>query len=372
MKPGVALAMIVKNDAERLRRCLNSVKDLVSDMVIVDTGSTDSTQEVAQEFGARLLERKWPDDFAQALNWALDVVEHEWTLRLDSDEWLLAGQLERIRPLLDRTDLLGVRFIRENYQADGRYTESSLLRLWRTDPKLRYRGVVHERIPLELLEEVAAGRDILESDIRIGHDGYLAGTLPEKHRRNLRLVEKELTKHPNDLYYLAERVRILYLLDDPQSAVAADSLLHELEAHQDADVAPTAILSGPLTLFMDRAPDADLNGRDVDLAIRLARGWFSSEPAATYAAAKTLIRRKDLRNALDALLDLERMSETGQYIRTGFAHPAMLQEALWQNLALVAHQLGRTNIAVRNYERLLRHDPNHPVARQNLSLLLKK
>jgi glycosyltransferase involved in cell wall biosynthesis len=105
--------MIVKNDAERLRRCLNSVKDLVSDMVIVDTGSTDSTLEVAQEFGARLLEREWPDDFAQALNWALDVVEHEWTLRLDSDEWLLAGQLERIRPLLDRTDLLGVRFIRE-------------------------------------------------------------------------------------------------------------------------------------------------------------------------------------------------------------------------------------------------------------------
>ncbi|HJP83339.1 MAG TPA: glycosyltransferase family 2 protein [Fimbriimonadaceae bacterium] len=364
--------MIVKNDAQRLRRCLKSVKDLVSDLVIVDTGSTDATCEVAREFGARLFEREWPDDFSQALNWALEKIGHEWTLRLDSDEWLLPDQVDGIRPLLSRTDLLGVRFIRENYQADGRYTESSLLRLWRTDARLRFHGIVHERIPLELLKEVAAGRDILESGIRIGHDGYLAGTLPNKHRRNLLLVEKELATNPNDLYYIAERVRILYLLYDPQADRAANALIQELEKHQHENMAPSAILSGPLAIYLDRTPDAALNSRQVDLAIRLTRGWFADEPAATYAAAKTLIRRKELRNALDALLDLERMSETGQYIRTGFAHPAMLQEALWQNLALVAHQLGRANIAARNYERLLRQNPDHPVAKQNLPLLLKK
>jgi tetratricopeptide (TPR) repeat protein len=371
LKPGAALAMIVRNDAERIERCLKSVQDVVEAMIVVDTGSTDGTQDLARKLGAAVVERVWPDDFAQALNWAYELVEHEWTFRLDSDEWLFDSSKPTFRELIRRSDVFAATIIREDYVADGRFAETQALRLWRTDPVMRMVGLVHEQFTHATLEKASRGRQFVESSIRLGHDGYTQESMPAKHRRNLELVERELAIRPGNKYYESERVRILYLLDDPIAAVENDKLIDSLLAMKDSDEPPSAMVTGPLTLTLDRLPDAKLNDLRTTEILRLARGWCSNDPAVTYAAAKTFIRRKDLRSALDALLDLERMSTTGQYARSGFNHPSMLQEALWQNLALVAHQLGRKEIAARNYERLLKFDPNHQVAKQNLALLLR-
>src|SRR5690349_1113775 len=107
--------MIARNDAERIARCLKSVDGVVQAMIVVDTGSTDGTQNVAQQLGATVVERTWPDDFAQALNWAYDLVEHEWTFRLDSDEWLMHQSKPALTALCQRPDVFAASVIREDY-----------------------------------------------------------------------------------------------------------------------------------------------------------------------------------------------------------------------------------------------------------------
>jgi glycosyltransferase involved in cell wall biosynthesis len=371
VKPGIALAMIVRNDAARISRCLASVRDVVQEMIVVDTGSTDGTQEIARGSGARLVEREWPNDFAQALNWAFELVEHEWTIRLDSDEWLMDISKPLLLEISKDPKVFAATIIREDYLPDGRFSETETTRLWRTDPAMRMVGLVHEQFTGATIDIAAKGRQYVRSQIRFGHDGYMQTAMPEKHRRNLALVDQELQLRPGNLYYECERVRILHLLDDPAAGVETDHLIDKFLAMKELDEAPTAMAIGPITLVLDKIPDARLNDQRTTEILRIARGWCHDDPSATYAAAKTFIRRKDLRSAFDALLDLERMSTTGQYRRSGYSHPSVLQESLWQNLALVAHQLGKKEVAARNYEKLLRFDPENAVARQNLPLLLR-
>ena len=80
--------MIVRNEAERLPGCLESVADLVDEIVIVDTGSTDATKAVAARFGAKvkIFDFAWCDDFAAARNESLRRAGGDWVLWLDADD----------------------------------------------------------------------------------------------------------------------------------------------------------------------------------------------------------------------------------------------------------------------------------------------
>ena len=80
--------MIVRNEAERLERCLASVAGFVDEMVVVDTGSDDATAAIAASCGAAVHHLPWPGDFAPARNHALDLAKGDWVLVLDADEWL--------------------------------------------------------------------------------------------------------------------------------------------------------------------------------------------------------------------------------------------------------------------------------------------
>ena len=84
----ITLSMIVKNEERYLRECLESVKDIVSEIVIVDTGSTDSTIKIAKDYGAKLYSFGWINDFSAARNFALSKSTGDWILYLDADERL--------------------------------------------------------------------------------------------------------------------------------------------------------------------------------------------------------------------------------------------------------------------------------------------
>src|ERR1700722_16558008 len=96
---GISLCMIVKNEERFLEACLESVKDVVDEINIIDTGSTDRTIEIAQKYGAKIDYREWRNDFSWARNESLKMATKRWTLVLDGDEELESESVEMLRSL---------------------------------------------------------------------------------------------------------------------------------------------------------------------------------------------------------------------------------------------------------------------------------
>src|SRR5262245_12683401 len=96
--PSVSLAVMVRDEAVRLKRCLESAHDAFDEIVVLDTGSNDDTVAVARSLGARVSEMEWPGSFSVAFNRLLDEIKTDWILRLDSDEWF---GIDAKQPVLD-------------------------------------------------------------------------------------------------------------------------------------------------------------------------------------------------------------------------------------------------------------------------------
>ena len=194
----LSLCMIVKDEARALGRCLASVRDWVGEMIVVDTGSTDATIEIAVSHGAQVSHFPWCDDFAAARNAALDLATREWVLVLDGDETLELTDTVALARALEQSRFDGFSIPISSLNDDGSESRTTVFRLFRRDsPGMRYRGEIHEQ-----LEVVAAGRARTSSlsCVRIDHDGYLASifTAKEKEQRNTRLAQKLAQSRPND------------------------------------------------------------------------------------------------------------------------------------------------------------------------------
>ncbi len=361
--------MIARNESRCLARCLKSVRGGADEIVLVDTGSTDDTRKIAESFGARVQAIEWPEDFAKARNASLDLVETEWTLWLDADEWLVEGAADAIRRAIRMDEALAFTLIRRDTLPDGRYGEQSLLRLWRTHPALRFVGVIHEHFPDEALAAAFPGMTAHGSDIAFWHDGFREEATREKHIRNLALLRKELEIRPGQLYYEIELASTLSRLGDPEAIDSQEAIADHLAKLQDSDEPPCNTAELFLITYLADLPESELHSARTDALVRVARGWFPRSPTLLSVLSQIAIRRGDLHSAYSALVEVEKMAEEGTYDRTTSVQPTVLQEALFTNLALVAHQLGKREVARRNYERLLRIDPENPVANQNLRLL---
>src|SRR3990167_8792325 len=93
----ISLCMITKNEEKWLEQCLNSVKEIVDEIIIVDTGSTDKTKEIAKKFNAKFFDFKWIGDFSAARNESLNHATKDWILVLDADETIAKEDLEKIK-----------------------------------------------------------------------------------------------------------------------------------------------------------------------------------------------------------------------------------------------------------------------------------
>lgn len=192
----ISAAMIVRDEAERLPACLESLRGIVDEIVIVDTGSRDETRAIAHAAGARLLDFTWCDDFSAARNVALDAACGDWILYIDADERLRPYGRDRLAEDLAEDRLVGatVRFHpRSGYTAYREY------RLFRRDERIRFTGVMHETIMPSLDRLVTGGGRIGCSALTIDHVGY-DGDQSHKLGRNRALLTKALLVDPQRVY----------------------------------------------------------------------------------------------------------------------------------------------------------------------------
>ena len=218
--PSVGLSMIVKNGADTIRPCLESVRGVVEQIVIADTGSTDNTCDIAREFNASIISVPWENDFAKARNAALEPVQTDWVLVLDADEELDRDGASRIPLLLDAADVggyvtpirnyVGARFSRAwdriSVPNDGlhprakdapAYFTHENCRFFRRHPKIYFTGRVHELVENQVS---ALGLKLGPANFSIHHFGQLAQTQVKDgkaafYRQLLRLRVQE---HPED------------------------------------------------------------------------------------------------------------------------------------------------------------------------------
>lgn len=172
--PTLALSMIVKNAERDLEDCLESVQGLVDEIVVADTGSTDSSIEIAQRARARIFPIPWENDFAKARNLSLAEVKSDWVLMLDADERLDPGAAKVLPALLADREAAGFQVTIRNYVANlhhkiwdrqaspntgayaparayPAYVDHENVRLFRRDPEIYFTGRVHETVGWQIL-----------------------------------------------------------------------------------------------------------------------------------------------------------------------------------------------------------------------------
>jgi glycosyltransferase involved in cell wall biosynthesis len=203
-KPGVSLCMIVRNEENNLPDCLRSVEGLFSEIIVVDTGSTDATREVARRFGAQLLEFPWVDSFAAARNESIEHASCKWIMWLDADDRLDEENRARLRAvfagLCDERDAYAIQ-VRSVLDA-GRTAFRLLdqVRIFRNLPEVRWDYRIHEQI---LPAVNRAGGAVRWTDVIVDHVGYQEMDLRKrKLERNLRLLEMDHVERSDDSFSL--------------------------------------------------------------------------------------------------------------------------------------------------------------------------
>ena len=207
--------MIVKNEEANLPACLDPVADLVDEIIVVDTGSTDRTKEVAAGLGARVFDFAWVDSFAAARNESKLHATGDWILWLDADDRIDEVNRQRLRELLAGLhDEVAAYLVSIDVLPSGPSDPIRVVhhaRLFRNHPKVRWHYRVHEQV---LPTVLAAGGTILRTDVVIRHIGYQDSSLKAiKLQRNLRLMRLDEQEHPNDPFVLYNLGRAYERLD---------------------------------------------------------------------------------------------------------------------------------------------------------------
>ncbi|MGC8487852.1 MAG: tetratricopeptide repeat-containing glycosyltransferase family 2 protein [Clostridia bacterium] len=206
---GITVTIIAKDEAAFLPDCLASVNTIADAIFVVDTGSSDGTQELARQAGATVLEIPWRQDFAWARNQALECVETPWVLVLDADERLVADDIPALLTAVTRptADAYNIRIVSLADRPED-LSEARVTRLFRSDPRIRWSGRVHEQIIPSLL---AAGLKLGSLDVRLLHYGYLGAVTISRGKvdRNLALLDQMKREHPQDPYVLWQRAQTL-------------------------------------------------------------------------------------------------------------------------------------------------------------------
>ncbi|MBI5606846.1 MAG: FkbM family methyltransferase, partial [Deltaproteobacteria bacterium] len=233
----LSICMIVKNEATYMARCLASLKPVADEIIVVDTGSTDQTKEIATAFGAQVFDFPWTNDFSEARNISLEKAQGDWILVHDADEVLSLLDYEKFKHLIRQKhskpiayDLITRNYIMEpaidGWTANiGEYREeesgsgwfpSNKVRLFKNDSRIRFCNPVHEILEISIKQ---AGIDIKPCNIPIHHYGKLPTKTNEK---------------KGDIYYLLGKRKLELMGDIPIAHREMAIQAEELGKHEEA------------------------------------------------------------------------------------------------------------------------------------------
>ncbi len=227
----ISACMMVKNEEEMLPRCLNSIKHLIDELIVVDTGSTDKTVEIAESFGAKIYHHPWENNFSKHRNQSLSYATGDWILLIDADEELNAYQLQKneFKALLAKApkelNCYLIKVLDKNRQG-GVTSATESIRIFRNRVGIKYVGIVHNRLSYS----GKAGHLKLE----LFHYGYALSDeqMQAKYRRTSGLLFKRIEQDPDDVDAYFYLFQVHSEMDEKEKAIQYANRCLELIAQK--------------------------------------------------------------------------------------------------------------------------------------------
>lgn len=353
--------MIVKNEAENIRTCLDSIKSLVDEIIVVDTGSDDNTVSIAEEAGAKVLHKKWDDHFSNARNYSLSEANTKWILYMDADE-VFAGSFQKIRADLENTDKEAFFMDIESVTGEKPYEKvvHPSIRIFRNNQDYCFTGVIHEDILPSILKKHTSMSVIGKTQGKLLHRGYSpAQARVEKAYRNRRILEKSLRECPDDPY-LQYHLGITYeqLSLDNQAIEHVKQSLERTDTNQ----------SYRPTLVKDLAK-LYMKGGQYDSAIDLLKreiNNYQDYPDLHYYLGYGFRQKKEMDKAIRVLEKATKTTPSRPYaMETGKG-----TYLSWTLMGDIALEWNACNDALQFYIKALQHCPYHYEALYGIADLL--
>lgn len=349
--PLLSAALIVRDEERMLADCLASLRNLADEVVVVDTGSSDRTRELAASSGARVFEFAWQDDFAAARNDAIAHCRGDWILYIDADERVRPGARTAIERDLDDRQAVGhqVRFhVRPGFTP---YWE---LRMFRNHPALRFTGVIHENIwpaVLRLIDD--QGGRVGRLKLTIDHVGYEAEQ-DRKRARDLPLLLRRVSADPSAVYCWSQLGQIHLEQGDLPAARAALTRAIEVVRTNAALVPQDSLPYVGLAVIALRTGEPAPGP-----LLAEARRLFPDQPHLVWLEGRLLLQQQCLEAAAERFQSLV-ARETEELVDPALAHDVRLFGA-WPLAGLASCRFagGRYAEAAALFDEAARRDPGH-------------
>lgn len=291
MNSTISLSMIVKNESQHLYNCLNSVKNVVDEIVIVDTGSTDNTIEIAKSFNAKIFRYEWNDDFSAARNFALKNTTGNFLLYMDADEVLTEKSKQELVKLSQTIKKVGyLCTVKSIDHFTNNHNSIRYVRFFKNSDSIKFIGKVHEQITDSLLEN---NYEIIHSNIEILHYGYNISKEDKKLKaqRNLQLLLRDYNQGNKNAYQYFQIAQSFFILENyPEAekyfnyAVSANNLSKDLKAE--------------CFFYLANINHKNFDIKNAELFILEAIRLNYNKPFYHYLYGKILQRKQDFHNSL--------------------------------------------------------------------------
>lgn len=296
----ISACLITKNEAVRIADCFSSLAGRVDEIIVVDTGSTDETVDMAAKAGATVLHQPWNDDFSTPRNLGLDAAASDWILYIDADERLEAPGTGSIANLLPGKHACAARL---KLQPSVGSTDYAELRLFRNDPRIRFEQIMHERV-VDCIRRVceADGTEVaLALDVRLRHVGY-EGNQDHKHARNLPMLLKAIERNPERVYCRFHLGVTLEAIGHREEAITSlnQALAMAREGNTREELKIAAMCSQALAGIA-------MNMQNPTKALRISERGLEQQPAnpaLRWCRARALIELQQPDEAIEILLSI--------------------------------------------------------------------
>jgi tetratricopeptide (TPR) repeat protein len=349
-------ALIVRDEESHLPACLASIRDMVDEIVIVDTGSSDASVAIARSFGARVHFQPWNGDFAEARNAGLELATGAWILYIDADERVRPILPGAVRARLEAATEIALRVRLRPFAGATPYWE---YRLWRSDPRIRFAGKMHEKVTRAIRSvSEAEGRMIGESELFLEHAGYDGDQL-RKHARNLPLLQAQLAADPEDAYSWHHLAVVLDALGEGDQSKAA--------LEQAVRVARDTVGGGGILAFVRLIQDRRERGQDTTGLLEEALERYPESIALLWLKIISEVRAGAYEEALERLELFD--ADPDMPIEDTVAYPSeMFGPRAAEARALCQFRLGRYREAAEAYAALECLEPDEPAHRLKRAL----